>query len=59
MQLLNLVEDESVAWLKIIENIICCSDTEKLETATNGQWRWIIGRCVSLLLSSSLSGKKA
>ncbi|KAK0490295.1 ribosome 60S biogenesis N-terminal-domain-containing protein [Armillaria novae-zelandiae] len=57
MQLLNLVEDESIAWLKIIENIICCSDTKKLETATNGQWRWIIGRCVSLLLNSSSSVK--
>ncbi|PBK72194.1 hypothetical protein ARMSODRAFT_932579 [Armillaria solidipes] len=57
MQLLNLVEDESVAWLKIIENLICCSDTKKLETATNGQWRWIIGRCVSLLLNSSSSVK--
>ncbi|KAK0205877.1 ribosome 60S biogenesis N-terminal-domain-containing protein [Desarmillaria ectypa] len=57
MQLLNLVEDESVAWLKIIENIICCSDTKKLETATSGQWRWIIGRCMSLLLNDSSSVK--
>ncbi|KAK0455710.1 ribosome 60S biogenesis N-terminal-domain-containing protein [Desarmillaria tabescens] len=57
MQLLNLVEDESIAWLKIIENIICCSDAKKLETATSGQWRWIIGRCMSLLLNDSSSVK--
>jgi nucleolar pre-ribosomal-associated protein 1 len=49
MQLLDVKEEESLAWLKIIENILVTADQDKLETSTKGQWRCILGRCLALV----------
>ncbi|KAJ3758762.1 hypothetical protein EV360DRAFT_43250 [Lentinula raphanica] len=49
MQLLTPQEDEGLAWLKILENILVVSHHEKMETSTSGQWRACIVRCVLLL----------
>jgi len=42
--------EDSLAWLKILENIIVTANTSKLERATNGQWRDTLCRCLSLVL---------
>ncbi|KAJ3827887.1 hypothetical protein F5880DRAFT_1102471 [Lentinula raphanica] len=51
MQLLTPQEDEGLAWLKILENILVVSHHEKMETSTSGQWRACIVRCVLLLIT--------
>jgi len=59
MQLLGIADigGESVAWLRIIQNIISVVDQVKLDSVTNGEWRVVICRCVRLLLDRSRSGK--
>lgn len=42
--------EDSLAWLKILENILVTANTSKLERATNGQWRDTLCRCLSLIL---------
>lgn len=50
MQLLTLKRDESIAWAKIIENVLVIVDTEKVEKATGGEWKSAILRCLKYLL---------
>ncbi|KAJ3798099.1 ribosome 60S biogenesis N-terminal-domain-containing protein [Lentinula aff. detonsa] len=55
MQLLTPQEDEGLAWLKILENILVVSHHEKMETSTGGQWRACLARCILLLLNACKS----
>ncbi|KDQ65157.1 hypothetical protein JAAARDRAFT_75487 [Jaapia argillacea MUCL 33604] len=51
MQLLQGVrEGECVPWLKILDNIIAVVDHAKVESATNGEWRSALCRCLIALL---------
>lgn len=49
MQLL-LSTTEAVAWVKILENILIVVDAQKMESSTGGEWRFVICRCLSLIL---------
>lgn len=49
LQLFVFEKEDTIAWLKIIENILCIVKPEKVESATFGEWRSIIGRCLALL----------
>ncbi|KAG0699762.1 hypothetical protein DFH29DRAFT_990668 [Suillus ampliporus] len=44
--------EDSLAWLKILENILVTANTVKLQRATNGQWRDALSRCLSLVLQN-------
>ncbi|OCH95273.1 hypothetical protein OBBRIDRAFT_767994 [Obba rivulosa] len=44
--------DEGIAWIKVLENILTVVDATKVETATNGEWRHTLSRCVSALLDA-------
>ena len=44
----------AVEWLKILENILIIVNPEKLESATSGDWRKVICRCISHLLDEKL-----
>ncbi|CAA7269153.1 unnamed protein product [Cyclocybe aegerita] len=57
MQLLNSASSsntnanaEGLAWIKILENILVIVDSDKIEAATNGEWRIVICRCLLILL---------
>lgn len=50
MQLVTLKCDESIAWAKIIENVLVIVDSEKVEKATGGEWKSAILRCLKYLL---------
>jgi len=50
MQLLNTSEENGVAWVRILQNIIMVVDPTKVESSTNGDWRAVLCRCMSLLL---------
>ncbi|KAJ7044085.1 ribosome 60S biogenesis N-terminal-domain-containing protein [Mycena alexandri] len=41
---------EAIAWIKILENILLILDAQKLESSTAGEWRFVICRCLSLIL---------
>lgn len=53
MTLLAPREDEGLLWMKVLENIIDVIDPLKLESATGGEWRAAIGRCMTLLQGES------
>ncbi|KAF8812641.1 hypothetical protein BYT27DRAFT_7159048 [Phlegmacium glaucopus] len=40
----------SIAWIKILENILIVVDSNKIEASTNGEWRSAIGRCIEYLV---------
>jgi nucleolar pre-ribosomal-associated protein 1 len=40
----------SVAWIRILENILIVVNSNKIEVSTNGEWRFAIGRCLEYLL---------
>ena len=46
-------EDEGSLWMKVLENILDVVDPVKLESATGGEWRAAIGRCMTLLQGES------
>ncbi|KAE9398377.1 hypothetical protein BT96DRAFT_994998 [Gymnopus androsaceus JB14] len=50
MQLLTPQEDEGLAWLKALENIVIVADSQKMEASTDGEWRACIARCLTLLI---------
>lgn len=50
IQLVMLKRDESIAWAKIIENVLVIVDSEKVEKATGGEWKSAILRCLKYLL---------
>jgi nucleolar pre-ribosomal-associated protein 1 len=49
MTLLVPREDEGLLWMRVLENILDVVDPVKLESATGGEWRAAIGRCMTLL----------
>ncbi|KAJ7505347.1 ribosome 60S biogenesis N-terminal-domain-containing protein [Mycena galericulata] len=53
MQLL-ISTAEAVAWIKILENILLIVEAPKMESSTGGEWRFVICRCLSLILQSAL-----
>ncbi|KAF9046067.1 hypothetical protein BDZ89DRAFT_1155358 [Hymenopellis radicata] len=50
MQVMHVCDDETVLWLKVLENVIITLDAQKVEANTNGQWRYVLGRCLSHIL---------
>ncbi|EMD38681.1 hypothetical protein CERSUDRAFT_94218 [Gelatoporia subvermispora B] len=52
MQLRHAHSDESIAWIKILENVLTVVDAGKIEAATNGEWRYTLCRCISTLLDT-------
>ena len=58
MQLLfSPSKSEGMEWVKILENILVVVDAAKIETATNGQWRAVICRCLGYLLDEQSCGE--
>ncbi|KAJ4475724.1 hypothetical protein J3R30DRAFT_3706325 [Lentinula aciculospora] len=55
MQLITPQEEEGLAWLKILENILVVSHPDKMEVATGGEWRACLVRCLLLLLDACKS----
>ena len=53
MTLLAPRENEGLLWLKVLENILDVVDPIKLESATGGEWRAAVGRCITLLQSDT------
>ena len=49
MMLLAPREEENLLWMRILENTLDVVDPVKLESATGGEWRTTIGRCMALL----------
>ncbi|KAI0751700.1 ribosome 60S biogenesis N-terminal-domain-containing protein [Daedaleopsis nitida] len=50
MQLPTMHGDESLAWARILENILAVVDASKIEAVTNGEWRTIAARCLHTIL---------
>ncbi|KAJ6613338.1 ribosome 60S biogenesis N-terminal-domain-containing protein [Mycena sp. CBHHK59/15] len=44
---------EALAWIKILENILLIADASKMESCTGGEWRFVVCRCLSLILEST------
>ncbi|KAG1732030.1 uncharacterized protein EDB91DRAFT_1058414 [Suillus paluster] len=44
--------EDTLAWLKILENVLVTANTAKLQRATNGQWRDALCRCLLLVLQN-------
>lgn len=49
--LLSPREDEGLLWMRVLENILDVVDPSRLESATGGEWRAAIGRCLTLIHS--------
>ncbi|KAJ6559224.1 ribosome 60S biogenesis N-terminal-domain-containing protein [Mycena vulgaris] len=49
---------EAIAWIKILENILLVADTQKMESSTRGEWRFVICRCLSLILQGMRRSSK-
>lgn len=45
-------EEEALAWIRIVENILAVLDSTKIEQSTHGEWREMLGRCISRVLYS-------
>lgn len=50
MQLGDVRQNEGLAWVKILENIVSVVDASKMNAATNGEWATAISRCLCTLL---------
>lgn len=50
MQVVDSPGKESMAWLRILENVLVVADTSKLTRATGDQWCSTVCRCLSSLL---------
>ncbi|CCM00519.1 uncharacterized protein FIBRA_02553 [Fibroporia radiculosa] len=53
LQLRGIRDGESLAWARILENILVVADFVKLETSTSGEWRSILARCLMSVLDSA------
>lgn len=52
-------EEESIAWVKILENIIITANERTVEMATRGEFSASLARCLRLLLRTvTISGKR-
>ncbi|RPD59503.1 hypothetical protein L227DRAFT_654118 [Lentinus tigrinus ALCF2SS1-6] len=50
MQVQTMRGDEAIAWVRILENILAVVSAEKMEAATNGEWRAVASRCLRTIL---------
>ncbi|KAF7433677.1 hypothetical protein PC9H_005640 [Pleurotus ostreatus] len=57
MQVSSCRNLETIAWIKILENIMVIVDPSKVESATGGAWREAILRCLLTLLDETPLGK--
>jgi nucleolar pre-ribosomal-associated protein 1 len=56
MQLVtNVKVSESVAWLKILHNVMALMDPVKLDAATYGEWRSVVCRCCQHLVEGGIA----
>ncbi|KAM5540626.1 hypothetical protein V8D89_005657 [Ganoderma adspersum] len=55
MQLETLSGEEAIAWVRILENILAIVNPNKMEAATSGEWRIVLGRCLRTILRHSTS----
>ena len=53
MQLEHMRGEEAIAWVRILENILAAVNASKIEAATNGEWRAVLGRCLRIILHHS------
>ncbi|KAI0333443.1 hypothetical protein GY45DRAFT_306027 [Cubamyces sp. BRFM 1775] len=53
MQVQSVRAEEAIAWARILENILAVVNPAKVEAATGGEWRAIIGRCVRKIMYHS------
>ncbi|KAG1766782.1 ribosome 60S biogenesis N-terminal-domain-containing protein, partial [Suillus occidentalis] len=44
--------EDTLAWLRILENILITANTAKLQRATNGHWQDALCRCLLLILQN-------
>ncbi|KII96154.1 hypothetical protein PLICRDRAFT_151289 [Plicaturopsis crispa FD-325 SS-3] len=55
MQLQTVKNNEGIAWVRILENIVVIVDPGKMESSIQGAWRSSLCRCLSLLLDDETS----
>ncbi|KAH9887708.1 ribosome 60S biogenesis N-terminal-domain-containing protein [Cubamyces lactineus] len=53
MQVQSVRPEEAIAWSRILENILAVVNPIKVEAATGGEWRAIVGRCVRKMMYHS------
>ena len=53
MQVGDSLAKESMAWLRILENVLVVADTSKFSRATGDQWCLTVCRCLSSLLRNN------
>ncbi|KAH9916809.1 ribosome 60S biogenesis N-terminal-domain-containing protein [Fomitopsis serialis] len=53
MQVKTMGHDEGLAWAKTLANVVASVDSAKIEAATSGEWRLVLGRCIHTILTSS------
>ena len=53
MQLESVRGEEAIAWVRILENILSVLNASKVEAATGGEWREILGRCLRTIIHHS------
>lgn len=53
LQLQTAKSGESLAWVKILENIVTVLDLFRLGTSTAGEWRLALSRCLLRLLDGA------
>ncbi|KZT67038.1 hypothetical protein DAEQUDRAFT_694819 [Daedalea quercina L-15889] len=52
MQVRSMAQDEGLAWVKILANILSIVDPAKIEAVTSGEWRLVLSRCLHTILTS-------
>ncbi|KAF8219132.1 hypothetical protein L208DRAFT_1448990 [Tricholoma matsutake] len=50
---------DGVTWVKILDNIMSVVDPHKIEVSTNGEWRSVICRCLSMVLNDDKTSNTA
>ncbi|KAJ7095895.1 ribosome 60S biogenesis N-terminal-domain-containing protein [Mycena belliarum] len=55
---LRISTAEAVAWIRIVENVLLVADAQKMESSTGGEWRFVICRCLSLVLQGAARSPK-
>ncbi|KAI8984871.1 ribosome 60S biogenesis N-terminal-domain-containing protein [Trametes punicea] len=50
MQVQTVRAEEAIAWARILQNILAVVNSSKVEAATDGEWRVMVGRCVRIIL---------
>jgi len=47
------MEQEALRWCRVLDNVLVVSDTAKMESVTEGQWRKTIMRIVERILGTN------